>query len=107
VVVQTLDDSGDAFKRRAREKQGSLDALIQDEQDTEALMERCDRLIADLIDLANAWDAVDQDTASRVREQEMRIHDLRGRVAHLAEMEANEAMKMMASIRDELARAKD
>ena len=100
--LQQEQPAREQAKKRAQEMQVSLDAMVQDERDTEALMEHLDRMIAELIDLAQDWDSVDPDMAARVRQQEQQIHDLRGRVERLGEMEAGEAAKIIGAIRHEL-----
>jgi len=105
-VTLPPDDPRERAKKRAQEMQVSLDSMVQDERDTEALMEHLDRMIVDLVDLAQDWDSVDPAMAARVRQQEQQIHDLRGRVERLGEMEAGEAAKIIGAIRNELRHAR-
>jgi uncharacterized membrane protein len=100
------DEEKELAKKRAQDMQHSLDASVQDEQDTEALMERLDKLAMELFELARDWDSVDPDMAARVRQQEQQVHELRGRAEGMAEMEAAEATKIISAIRNELRRAR-
>ena len=100
-MTRPEDETAQA-KKLAQNMQQELDAFVQDERDTEALMERLDKLAVDLRDLALAWDDVDADMAARVRAQEQEVHELRGRVERLGEAEAAEATKIIAAIRNQL-----
>ncbi|MEV4511777.1 hypothetical protein AB0K00_22740 [Dactylosporangium sp. NPDC049525] len=93
-------------KKRATDMHASLDYTIQDERDTEALMEKLDKVASELFELAQDWDDVDEQMAARVREQEQRLHGLRSRVESMGEMEADEASKIITAIRQALREAR-
>jgi hypothetical protein len=86
--------------------QASLDYTMQDERDTEALLEKLDKVASELFELGQDWDEVDATMATRVRLQEQRIHELRGRVENMGEMEADEASKIIVAIRHALKEAR-
>lgn len=79
---------------------------MQDEHDTEGLLEKLDHLIKGLFELSQAWEPVDPEMATRVRLQEKNLHLLRGRVERLSETEADEATSIIAEIKAELANFK-
>ena len=101
------DDGKEQAVRLAQNLQQSLDATVQDEQDTEALMERLDKLAVELRDLAQDWDGVDAEMAARVRLHEQQVHELRGRVERMGEGEAAESTKIIGAIRAQLRRSRE
>jgi hypothetical protein len=96
------DDERQRALQRAEEMEENLELVQQDERATIQLMERLDRLAADLFVHAQEWDPVNPDIASRVRQQEQQIHQLRAKVERLAELEVDEATTIMAEIRKAL-----
>jgi hypothetical protein len=86
--------------------QASLESTMQDARDTEALLEKLDKVASELFELAQDWDGVDAAMATRVRQQEQRVHELRGRVENMGEMEADEASKIIVAVRQTLRQAK-
>jgi hypothetical protein len=106
-MSESDEDARQKARKRAEEMQASLEHTVEDERDTQALLERLDKLAAELFDLAQDWDPIDVQMAARVRKQEDHVHELRTRVEHLGEMEADEAEKIIAAIRQELRRARE
>jgi hypothetical protein len=101
------EDSPEArARKRAIDMQASLDYTMQDERDTEALLEKLDKVASELFELAQEWDDVDPAMAARVRQQEARLHELRGRVETMGELEADEASKIIVAIRAALKEAR-
>jgi hypothetical protein len=96
--VAPTDDDKQRALQRAEEMEENLLLIQQDERATVQLLERLDKLAADLFAHAQEWDPVNPETASRVRQQEQQIHLLRAKVERLAELEADEASTIMAEI---------
>jgi replication fork clamp-binding protein CrfC len=84
--------------QHARALQANVNATIDDERDNEALMERLDRMIGELHEVAESWDKVDKEMAVRVRDQEQQLHELRAKLARLGQLEAEEVSKLNSSI---------
>lgn len=103
-MTSPTDGKGTDDAKRARDLQSHVDELMQDEHDNEQLLEKLDGLIKELFELAQAWDRVDADMATRVRSQEHDLHLLRGRLERLSEAEADEAKETIAKIKAELAK---
>jgi transposase len=99
-------DDRERANKHAHDLQESVNAMVGDERDTGALMERLDKMIAELVDVAEGWDSVDAEMAERVRGQERELHELRAKLAHLGELEAEEISKLNSSIMDNLRQIK-
>lgn len=99
------DDARQRARKKAEALQGSLDMLLAEEADTEEMLERLDKVAFGLIELAQDWDPVNPQIAARVRQQEAQIRNLRKKVEHLGELEAEEAQQVMREIREALHQA--
>jgi hypothetical protein len=97
-MTRPNDDDRQRAKTRAVELQTSLDRLLQDERDNEALLEQLDQLAKDYRELAEAWDNVDPQMATKVRQREEEIHTLRGRVQTMTGLEGDEASKLKSAV---------
>ncbi|GIH08016.1 hypothetical protein Rhe02_60830 [Rhizocola hellebori] len=104
-MAQASEEDKQKALKLAKELQASLDRMIEDERDNEALLEKLDRLAMDYRELAEAWDGADPAMATRVRQREEEIHLLRGRVETMAEMEADEAGKLKSAVLNALRQA--
>ncbi len=104
--MQPNDDGRRRALKRAEEMEAGLEQLQQAERDTVELLEKLDKLAADLFDHASEWEPVNPQIASRVRQQEQQVRALRNRVEHLGVLEADEAEKIMAAVRVELRRVR-
>jgi hypothetical protein len=92
--------------RRAEDSERSLARIRRDQRDAIDLLERLDGLAVSLSQLAQHWDDVNSDMATRVRRQERQLHELIGTVRRVAELEANEASVIMSEISEVLKQAR-
>jgi len=100
------DEARQRAQKRAEAMETSLEQSLQSERDTEALLEKLDKLSHNLFELAQDWESVNPQIATRVRQQEQQIRALRAKVEHLGEFEADEAEQIMAAIRQALKQAR-
>lgn len=94
----TLENDKERAKKHAYDLQNTVNAIVGDERDNEELMARFDRMINELVAVAEKWDGVDDDMAARVREQEKQLHGLRAKLARLGELEADEVSRLNVEI---------
>src|SRR5262245_45539723 len=104
--MQPTDDDAQRTLRRAEDMEHSVQLTRQDEEATVALLQKLDKLSADLFEHAKMWDDVNPEIAANVRKEEEKVHTLRQQVARMAQMEAEEITTMMAEVEKALKQLK-
>jgi hypothetical protein len=104
-MVPGNEDARQRARKKAEALQGSLEMLVAEQADTEEYLERLDKVAFGLFELAQDWDSVNPQIAARVRQQETQVRNLRKKVEHLGELEAEEAEQVMREIREALHQA--